>query len=372
MTQIARPPSPAAAPQAPAPPRSAPTPPPLPYAQPPGRTLGIILILLTLLGWSSIPLFLRHFTQPPHRIDAWTANGWRYAFSALLWAPVLITAAVRRSTPRGLWRAALVPGLFNAVAQAAFAAAPYYIDPGLMTFSLRLQIVFLTIGAALLFPAERRIIRSPGFLIGIAAVFGGAVAMILLNPNGLGHATGIGVILAIGSGLLYACYSLSVRHYMHGVPPFTAFAAISQYTAVLLLVPMFLFGEHHGTGALSLSTPQFLLLLLSSLIGIGLGHTFYYISIARLGLAVSAGVVQLQPFLVAATSFFLFDERLTPLQWLSGLIAIAGAALILYVQHRVAQAQLTESSELKDLPIDAVTALGSTESERARTAPVRR
>src|SRR4051812_2711017 len=112
MTQIARPPS-AAAPSAPAPARSAP---PHKHAQPTGRTLGIVLILLTLLGWSSIPLFLRHFTQPPHRIDAWTANGWRYAFSALLWAPVLITAALRRTTPRGLWRAALVPGLFNAVA----------------------------------------------------------------------------------------------------------------------------------------------------------------------------------------------------------------------------------------------------------------
>src|SRR4051794_36621965 len=106
MTQIARPPSPAAAPSAPAPARSAPPP---QHTQPTGRTLGIVPTPLRLRAGPSIPLSLRHFTQPPHRIDAWTANGWRYAFSALLWAPVLITAAIRRTTPRGLWRAALVP-----------------------------------------------------------------------------------------------------------------------------------------------------------------------------------------------------------------------------------------------------------------------
>ena len=51
-------------------------------AAPPGpRAAGVVTILLTLVGWSSIPLFLKHFT---HLIDGWTANGWRYAISALI------------------------------------------------------------------------------------------------------------------------------------------------------------------------------------------------------------------------------------------------------------------------------------------------
>jgi drug/metabolite transporter (DMT)-like permease len=296
--------------------------------------IGAATIVLTLLGWSSIPLFLKHFT---HLLDPWTMNGWRYAFSALLWAPVLIIGTARKSLPQNLWRAAVWPSVFNAAGQACFAIVPYYIDPGLMTFSLRIQIVFVTLGAALLFPAERLVIKRPGFLFGIACVVGGTIATILLNPHGLGRGTGIGVTLAITSGLLYGAYALSVRHYMHGVNSLQAFAAISQYTALILIIPMFILGEHAGADPVHLVAPQFGLLLLSSLIGIGLGHTLYYFSMNRLGLAVSSGVVQLQPFLVSVASVFLFDEKLTLGQWIAGSIAIFGALVILFEQRQTAR-----------------------------------
>jgi hypothetical protein len=102
-----------------------------------------------------------------------------------MWLPVLVWAAMAHKTPAGLWRAALPASLFNIGAQICFGLAPYYIDPGLMTFSLRVQIVFVTIGAVLLFPAERATIRSWGFLTGIAMVLGGTISVLLLKPGGL-------------------------------------------------------------------------------------------------------------------------------------------------------------------------------------------
>lgn len=291
------------------------------------------MVLLTLLGWSSVPLFLEHFTD---KIDFWTANGWRYALSAVLWAPALMLAARARTTPARLWRAAIVPSLFNCAGQVLFAAAPYFIDPGLMTFGLRVQIVFVTVGAALLFPAERRVIRSPGFIAGVALVLAGTLGVIL---NGgalsLGSASLGGVLMSVASGLLFACYGLSVRRFMHGMRPFVAFAAISQYTAAGMVALMLIFGEQHGARALAMGWGQFALLLLSSLIGIGLGHTFYYTSIARLGVAATAGVIQLQPFVVGIASFFLYGERLTALQWACGGVAVLGAGLVLAAQSRM-------------------------------------
>ncbi|MHC4165165.1 MAG: EamA family transporter, partial [Planctomycetota bacterium] len=99
-------------------------------------TVGALTIMLTLLGWSSVPLFLRHFAES---IDAWTSNGWRYGFSALLWAPVLLVAVSRRRLPAGLFRAAIVPSCINAMGQVSFTWAHYKIDPGLLTFGLRSQ-----------------------------------------------------------------------------------------------------------------------------------------------------------------------------------------------------------------------------------------
>ncbi len=295
-------------------------------------TLGVVMILMTLLGWSSVPLFLKHFANA---IDAWTSNGWRYGFAALLWAPVIVIGAWRRSLPAGLWRAAVVPSLFNIAGQVCFTCAHYEIDPGLVTFGLRLQIVFVAVGAYLLFPFERRIIRMPGYLIGAALVFAGTLGVALPGGPHPSSTHAFGVTLAVASGFFFACYALSVRHAMQGTHPVTAFAAISLYTAGGMIALMLAFGARAGLVAWSLAPDQFGLLLLSAVIGIALGHVFYYTSITRLGVAISAGVVQLQPFLVTGASAVLFGERLTPGQWISGIVAVAGAALMLAVQQRI-------------------------------------
>lgn len=307
--------------------------------------LAILLIVMTLIGWSSVPLFLKHFS---YAIDAWTSNGWRYGLSALLWAPVLIVGALRRSLPPGLWRASIVPALFNATGQTAFTWGFYQIDPGLMTFGLRLQILFVAVGAFLLFPAERRVIREPTFILGGCLVLGGTLSLLLMNPP-QAAATGpasigaveagrlFGIGLAVLSGLLFAGYALSVRHYMRRFPSITAFAAISQYTAAALVGMMLWLGQDFGARAWDLSSGQLGLLLLSAVIGIALGHVFYYASIARLGVAVSSGVVQLQPILVTAASWVLFGERMSPVQIGCGVTAIIGAGIVLSVQHRLSR-----------------------------------
>jgi drug/metabolite transporter (DMT)-like permease len=298
----------------------------------------VITVLCTLLGWSSVPLFIKHFS---HDIDHWTSNGWRYGFSALVWLPVVLIAWKRGRTPPGLWRVALVPALFNTLGQVAFAWAHYKIDPGLLTFGLRTQIAFVALGAFVLFPGERAVIRSRWYLAGLVMVIGGAAGTILLGKPMQG-ATTFGVVLAISSGLLFASYALSVRKFMHGIHPVIAFAAISQYTALVTVVLMLVLGDRAGAGALDLSSGQFGLLLLSSIIGIALGHVFYYISIARLGVAVSSGVIQLQPFIVAVASFFLFGEVLRAQQWASGGVAVTGAVMMLAVQQRMARRALGE------------------------------
>ena len=75
------------------------------------------------------------------------------------------------------------------------------------------------------------------------------------------------------------------------------------------------------------------------LIGIALGHVLYYMAINRLGVAVTAGIIQLQPFLVGIGETFIpgFHGSLSPLQWVTGCIAILGAAVILRVQHKLSR-----------------------------------
>ncbi|MFG0326031.1 MAG: DMT family transporter, partial [Phycisphaerales bacterium JB037] len=100
-------------------------------SNPDSRWLGVVTVLATLVGWCSIPIFLRHFS---HSIDPWTSNGWRYGFAALLWLPVILLGFQRRDLPKGLWKAALVPAAFNSLGQICFTYAHYQVDPALLTF----------------------------------------------------------------------------------------------------------------------------------------------------------------------------------------------------------------------------------------------
>ena len=296
--------------------------------------IGTLTIVLTLVAWSSVPLFLRHFVD---LIDPWTSNGWRYGFAALLWAPVLVIGLLGGRLRPGLWRAAIVPSVVNAVGQVTFVCAHYQIEPGLLSFGLRSQIIFAAVGAYLLFPDERRVIRSRAYVLGVIVVIGGTSGALLMGKERPDTAATLGILLAIASGLLFALYSLAVRKYMRDTNSVVAFAVISQYTAAAMVVLMLLFGRRSGVEAIELERSEFLLLLLSAVIGIALGHVLYYMSIARLGVAVSTGVLQLFPFMVAVASLFLFGEVLTTAQWISGSVAVAGAILMLSVQGRVSR-----------------------------------
>ncbi len=294
--------------------------------------IGTLTIVLTLVAWSSVPLFLRHFVD---LIDPWTSNGWRYGFAAALWAPVLVIGLLRGRLRPGLWKAAIIPSIVNAIGQVTFVCAHYQIEPGLLSFGLRSQIIFAAVGAYLLFPDERRVIRSWSYVLGVIVVIGGTSGALLMGKERPDAAATLGILLAIASGLLFALYALAVRKYMRGTNSVVAFAVISQYTAAAMLVLMLLFGRRSGVEAIELERSEFLLLLLSAVIGIALGHVLYYMSIARLGVAVSAGVLQLHPFMVGVASLLLFGEVLTMAQWISGGVAILGAMMMLSVQGRV-------------------------------------
>jgi drug/metabolite transporter (DMT)-like permease len=295
---------------------------------------GALTVTLTLVGWSSVPLFLRYFAD---YIDAWTSNGWRYGFSALLWAPLLVVGALRGRLPPGLWRAAIVPSIVNSIGQVTFVWAHYRIDPGLLSFGLRSQVLFAAVGAYLLFASERRVIRSPMFLLGMVAVLLGTAGSMLKGRHPIDWAQAEGIVLALASGALFAGYALAVRRYMSKFGSIVAFAAISQYTATVMVVLMLVLGRHGGLEVVELSSRDVGLLLISAVIGIALGHVFYYMSIARLGVAVSSGVLQLHPFGVAVASYYVFNEVLTRTQWISGGAAVVGALMMVSVQSRIAR-----------------------------------
>ncbi|MDP1662627.1 MAG: DMT family transporter [Phycisphaerales bacterium] len=304
---------------------------------PPSRASGVWLVLLTLLSWAAVPLFLRQF-RDDGVIDPYTANGWRYGISALFWLPYLLWLARKGGVPKALLLAAAVPVAFNLLGQTAFAWGPTLLEPGFFSFVFRVQIVFVTLGAYLLFPPERAVLRTVRYWLGVGLVALGSVGLFLFRDKvgTPGHAPQahdatfwLGVAVAVSSGVFFAGYGLSVRYFVSKYSPVVAFGVICQFTAVGMTGVMLVLGREHGASAFGMSPFQWLLVALSAFIGIAISHVMYYASIKRIGVSVSSGILQLQPILTAVGSTFIFDERLTPLQWVSGLVGVGGAVLML-------------------------------------------
>lgn len=147
------------------------------------------------------------------------------------------------------------------------------------------------------------------------------------------EANTLGIITGIGSGLMYAFYSLMGRTAtQRGINPWTAlfytFLFASVFMLLANLVPgnfipgtantpsdMFLLGNR-WTGWLLL----FLLAAGPTLLGFGL----YNVSLSLLPSSTTNLIVTIEPVFTAITAFFLLDERLSSLELMgSGLILIA-------------------------------------------------
>lgn len=310
-----------------------------------GVSTGVLCLILTLLGWSTVPLFLRHLSQ---HVDFWTNNGWRYGASAIFWLPAIAWAWKRRRLPAGIWRDAIIPSLANIGGQAAFTAAFHEMNPGLVTFGLRTQLIWVAIGAWFLVPTERAVIASSRYLLGAGILLAGLLPVLLGGDMSIGELNAKGLTLSILSAIGYGMYGLSVRRCMHQYHPVIAFAVICQLTAVGLIILMLMYGRDHGMYVPQLSGMVLAELGISAFIGIAVGHVFYYVSIARIGVVITSGVLQLQPFLVSACSFFIFGELFLWWQWLAGFVAVGGAYLMLTAKGSGAKRLSMASTEGAD------------------------
>lgn len=326
------------------------------------QLVGILCAIGTIVGWSVTPVLIGSLVD---HIDAWTSNGWRYTLAALTWLPFLLIARKRGKWPAGLMKKAIIPAGINAIAQSMFTSAFYLIDPTLLVIALRFQIVAVAIGAAIMFAGERRVIRTPMFLVGATLATLGIIGVLVLKlvEKGAGDSTHLvaGVLLAMASGAGFGGYALAVRKCMRGISSPLAFAAISQYTCLVMLVMMVTLSPTRGMAVPSLSGGLLLILLISTYTGIAGTHVLYYIAIQRIGVAVSTAVLQLQPLGVGIIAYFALGEVLTIPQWACGLVAIAGASMTIWVQHTMREKPgippfKAPPEEFAELPIDAVVA----------------
>lgn len=297
------------------------------------------------LCWGVVPIMLKFLARPEYVPDGFTANAVRYPVSAIIYLPWLVWG-IRRGQLKGLWLTALIPTAANVCLQTLWAWSPYFLDAGLLAFLLRLCVVWTIIGAFILFKDERPLARSPRFWIGATLAMGGFVAMsggALWATSGASLA---GIAIIFFCGVFWACYTLSVRAVMHDLHPLVVFSVISAYTSigVLVMAPL---GE--PASITRIPPIPFAILVLSSVLGIATAHGLYYIAVQRIGAAIGSLMLMVAPLITLFGSYLIFGEAFTPLQWVGGIVLLAGTALAIHAQTLL---KTPDKDEAADIPFD--------------------
>ena len=292
---------------------------------------AIASMLLALFFWAVVPLMLEHFT---HWLDPWTANGTRYFFAAAFWLPFVVRTlrGLAPAARRAVWKAALVPAAAHGTAQVFFGLAPYYNNATMLNFGCRLSIPFATLFGFWLLKSERPLMKSPLFWTGLACAMGG-FGLMFAKGFGTDSTSATGMLMLVGFAATWGVYAVFVRRNLSVYPAHLAYGIVSLLTCVPLVALMFRFGDWGAL--LRLPAVQWAWLVLSALLGLTLGHLFYYRAIRILGPIASEGSMLLIPFQTAILAHFLMGERLSGAQWAAGGALILGCTLLLRARFAV-------------------------------------
>jgi drug/metabolite transporter (DMT)-like permease len=264
-------------------------------------------------------------------VDAWTANGFRYALAAILYWPVLVVATRSGALSRSVVVRCLVPAFLAFGGQVFWALAPYYLEAGAIALLVRLSLVWSLIGAMLLFRDERKLLSHPLFYLGLMLTM---IGFVVLSANQIQSTQGVtvtGVVVISLCALFFGLYAVSVRYFLQGIQPLVAFGTVSQFVTIGTLVAMAVGGNYHDLAVLP--TSKWAVLIVSSILGIALGHSFLYAAVKRLGAAISSGLLTATPFVTILLAAIVLGETLTVLEWWAGIAMVVGALFLLRSQQ---------------------------------------
>jgi len=301
----------------------------------PAKTKALLMNLGAVLCWSFVPLAIRFVSN---YYSALFQALFRYLCALIvLWGFTVVTVGANRlrtEMPRllSLWPKILLIALANYGFQLTFTVSLYLLYPGLATLVNQSLILFSVFLAALMFPDERSTLGSLLFLVGVVAALVG-VAMTIVGSSNFGTVQfSLGIVVVLASALFWALLGALIRKWLGGVS--TSFALSSVFTIVTVLFFLTYVVFYRGLPVPGAPAGIWAFLVLSGLIGLGIGHSLYYRSVGILGLALSSSLALLIPLLVGVASFFLFRERLTWIQLLGGVSLLGGCYLVIRARFR--------------------------------------
>lgn len=166
---------------------------------------------------------------------------------------------------------------------------------------------------------------NPRLKYGIAISVIGVVAIIM--GDNAEHSqlikSPLGVVLAIGGVLCATGYTIVVRRLTNRYSPITI-TAYQNIFGLLFFIPIFFVFDYQNFLQIEFTAETIRSLIILGVVCSTLAYLFYVNSIKNLGASTTTLINYLSPIVTAIGAYFIFSERLLPIQILGIVVTIAG------------------------------------------------
>lgn len=175
--------------------------------------------------------------------------------------------------------------------------------------------IFVTIGAWLLFKEQ----INRGFLFGLIISLAGAAPLVAASVELSGEHL-LGDAIAVSAAGFFAAYLLAIKQLRGGLPTGTIMCLTCLFSLPGLFASAWLSGEPLAPPTLR----GWLLALALALSAQAFGQALIALAMSRLPAPFTSMSLLVQPFLAILLAWLILDEAATALQFIGGLVVLAG------------------------------------------------
>ena len=225
--------------------------------------------------------------------------------------------------------------------QISWVGGIFLLTPAIAALISKSSILFIMLFSYILFQDERKVIKSRMFIFGTFLAISGVVGVIVggegVNPAGKfgaelsnGGGFNFGVVLVLIGSFFWALYIIAIKYKLRTTDSFVLASVVFTLTVPLFFIAALFFGDLRAIGR---APPGMtVLLFLSGAFCVGIAHAFNNRSIKLIGATVSSNFVLVTPFFTGIFSHLILGEVITLCQILSGVVLIAGCAMLISVK----------------------------------------
>lgn len=290
---------------------------------------GLLAIVSTTILWSLAIVLIKYLSI---YFDVATQNWIRYS-SASLFLLLLSLSRLRELKETFIDKATLLPAFLVFSFQTLAVHGLYMTKSTIASLLMRTSVVFTVILSYILFKEERHIIKSKQFTLGSLIAFIGVVGIYYKPGEFVEWSESLGTLLVILGSLMWSGYVVSVRKLLKGRDPLLFTTAVISVSSLMFIPHVMINGR--PLQILNRTLEVNVILIVSGILGVGLGNWMNYIAMKELGAVIPSVLRLLVPLFTGVLSFLILGETLLLSEIIFGGILLLGCSIVIHHTTRV-------------------------------------